>query len=422
MQEVKLRVDEFYGDHILPLSFPDGWKLKIVEMNGSNLPPMTDEEIQNSLDNTIGGSNIIEQARGKKGKIVITCDDLSRPTPAHSVFPFIIDNLHKAGISDKQIFILSSFGTHPPMSLDNFSRKVGESAVAKYDCVNHNPFDNFENLGKTSRGTPLLINKEFISADLRICISGVKKHDGARTGSAGASGGGKAVLPGVSSIETIAYNHNVLAERRPEDKKIGAYWWIKNNEERSDMQEAARIADLNISVNCVFNGNRQLIGIYAGDLDDAWKESVKFCYQAHATNPIGKGDIVILNSYPQGGRGIEWWGAEESLEKQGTIVAIHQYTPGISIQHYLGEKARVIDRIRGYINRRWPVEQANEIIFFTKKLSRRHILKYTDKVKWMTSWNSVLPKLIELHDEDSTAIIYTCPPLQFNKKKYPLLL
>jgi nickel-dependent lactate racemase len=158
---------------------------------------MTNDEIRGALDNTLGASNITEQARGKRGRIVVTCDDLSRPTPAGRVFPFIIEQLHEAGISDSQISILGSFGSHHPMNLDAFARKLGDEAIARYDCVNHNPFYNFENLGRTSRGTPLLVNKEFASADLRICISGVKKHRWA-----GAGGGGKAVLPGVSSIET----------------------------------------------------------------------------------------------------------------------------------------------------------------------------------------------------------------------------
>jgi nickel-dependent lactate racemase len=163
---------------------------------------MTDEEIRGALDNTVGSASITEQAKGKKGRIVVTCDDLSRPTPAARVFPFIVEQLHEAGISDDQIFILGSFGLHHPMNLDHFARKLGDWVVAKYDCVNHNPFFNHVNLGRTSRGTPLKVNKEFVNAELRICISGVKKHRWA-----GAGGGGKAIVPGVAALETVLYNH-----------------------------------------------------------------------------------------------------------------------------------------------------------------------------------------------------------------------
>jgi nickel-dependent lactate racemase len=83
---------------------------------------MTDEEIRNFLDNTVGSANIIEQAKGKKGRIVVTCDDLSRPTPAGRVFPFIVEQLHEAGVADHQIFIIR---LRQPQPLPE-SRELGE--------------------------------------------------------------------------------------------------------------------------------------------------------------------------------------------------------------------------------------------------------------------------------------------------------
>jgi nickel-dependent lactate racemase len=108
MQDVKVRINEHYGDPLLPLEFPDDWKVNVTEMACKGSQPMTDEEIRNFLDNTVGSANIIEQAKGKKGRIVVTCDDLSRPTPAGRVFPFIVEQLHEAGVADHQIFITPS--------------------------------------------------------------------------------------------------------------------------------------------------------------------------------------------------------------------------------------------------------------------------------------------------------------------------
>ena len=135
MRQVNVRVNEYFGDEQIPLSFPDGWKVNLVEMACKDAPPLDDEEIRSALDNSEGAPSITEQARGKKGRIVVTCDDLSRPTPAYRVFPFIVEQLHEAGISDSQIFVLGSFGCHHPMNLDSYARKLGEWAVAKYDCA-----------------------------------------------------------------------------------------------------------------------------------------------------------------------------------------------------------------------------------------------------------------------------------------------
>ena len=357
--------------------------------------------------------SIPELAKGKRGRIVVTCDDLSRPTPAHRVFPFIMEELHEAGISDDQIFILGSFGCHHPMNHDAFIRKVGKDMVAKYDCVNHNPFHNFENLGRTSRGTPVLVNKEFASTDLRICISGVKKHIWA-----GAGGGGKAVLPGVSSIETILYNHSIIKGRRPDNRRI---WWIKDNPERQDMQETARMAQLNVSVNCVYNHRRELIDLIAGHVDNAWMEAVGLCYKAHNSPSAAESDVVIVNAYPQADQDIDWWGAQESLREGGTAVAVHRFTAGRALLHYRAEKMGAPwQRICGYPTRRWPVKQADRILVYTDRLSKRQMLSYDDRVEWFTDWNEVLEQLIEVHGDEASAAIYPYGKIQFDAEKSPL--
>ena len=118
-------VNEHYGDNLIPLEFPSDWEIHTAEMACKGTTPMTDDEIITALDNTIGTQNITDQARGKKGRIVITCDDLSRPTPAGRVFPFIVEQLNEAGITDDQIFVLGSFGLHHPMNLDAFHGNLG---------------------------------------------------------------------------------------------------------------------------------------------------------------------------------------------------------------------------------------------------------------------------------------------------------
>lgn len=395
--------------------FPKEWNVDEVEMGCKDMLPMTDGEMSSALDNTIGAPNVSEQARGKKGRIVITCDDLSRPTPAGRVFPFIVEQLQKAGVSDRQIFILGSFGCHNPMNLDAFARKLGNWAVAKYDCVNHDLFQNLENLGRTSRRTPVMVNKEFASADLRICISGIKKHRWA-----GAGGGGKAVIPGVSSIDSVLYNHSVIEGRRPEKRRI---WWIKDNPERLDMQEYARTADLNVSINCVYNDRRQLIGLVAGDVDDAWREAVREGYRAHASKPTDKSDVVVVNAYPQADQDIDWWGAQRSLREGGTAIAIHHFTPGMALLHYRAEQMGAPwRRMQGYPERRWPVEQAEHIIVYSSRLSKRQMLTYSDKVEWTTDWDAVLERLVERHGEEASVAVYPCGKIQFDVDKYPLCI
>jgi nickel-dependent lactate racemase len=269
------------------------------------------------------------------------------------------------------------------------------------------------NLGRTSRGTPVYVNQEFVSADLRICISGVKKHIWA-----GAGGGGKAVLPGVSSIDTILYNHSIIEGARPLNRRI---WWIKDNPERQDMQETARMADLNVSVNCVYNHRRELIDLAAGHVDDAWNKAVKSCYKAHDSTSAPKSDVVIVNAFPQADQDIDWWGAQESLREGGTAVAVHRFTAGKALLHYRAEHMGAPwQRICGYPSKRWPVKQAGRIIVYTDRLSKRQMLTYDDRIEWLTDWDEVLKRLTETHGEEASVAVYPYGKIQFDARKYPL--
>ena len=91
------------------------------------------------------------------------------------------------------------------MTQDEVSRKLGAKIARNYAWVNHNVFDNLKELDTTSRGNRIRLNQTFLGADLKITMSGIKVHQ-----DAGYGGGAKAVLPGVSALTTIEYNHTQI--------------------------------------------------------------------------------------------------------------------------------------------------------------------------------------------------------------------
>jgi nickel-dependent lactate racemase len=408
MTAVKMSVDEHF-DRTLTIKFPESWSVKTVNMEGHDASPLTTEEIRAALNQPIGSPTIADLVKGKTGKIVITCDDLTRPTPAYRVIPFIVEELVNSGVSDNQIFIMGAYGLHAEMNVEAYGRKVGWDIVRRFDCVNHNAFKNHQNLGKTSRGTPLLVDSEFADADVKIIVCGIKKH-----GLSGAGGSGKHIVPGVASFETIDWNHHVLG---PTSKR--GIWTIKDNDVREDMQEAGRMAQVDLVVNCCYNGSRELAGLFIGDLDASWHEAVKYSYQLHSTRlPTKPADIVVVNSYLQAQQGIDWWPANSILREGGTAIAIHQYTPGWSLTHYRVESVGIDSgywgRMKGYPNRPWPVKQAGNIIVWSDKIAMRNRLRYNERVEWMSDWDNIIHKLTAIHGEDATVDVFPCSKIQFD--------
>jgi nickel-dependent lactate racemase len=204
---VKMNVNAFFGDNEIELCFPENWDVKECLMAGHNMPPFSDEDMRRALLNPIGTPRLGEMAKGKK-EVCILFDDLPKPTPVSRIVPFVLEELHAGGIADEQIRFVCGPGTHRPLTYPEFVTKLGQDIVEKYHVYNHSSWENLVNLGKTSRGTPVLVNREYTSCDLRVAVGSVFPH-----GSAGFGGGGKIILPGVSGYETVDYQRARCATR-----------------------------------------------------------------------------------------------------------------------------------------------------------------------------------------------------------------
>jgi len=327
---VKVPQFPWYGDTELALEFPDSWEVVICRMPGQDAPKLSKEAIKDAFLNPIGTPRIAELARGKK-EVVIIFDDLSRPTKIDELVPYVLQELKEGGIKDENIRFISAIGAHGAMKLMDFVKKLGPEVVQKYPVYNHNPYENCTSLGTTSRGTPVMINSEFMSCDLKIAIGSLVPHP-----MSGFGGGGKMVLPGVASLETILSNHRDLCEIAAEGLVLNAWGKIDDNIMRLDMEEVARMAGLDVSVNALVNMQRDTIGLFVGDLVEAQREGVKMARQVYATEVPAGADIVVANSYAKANEAsLVVSTGNNLLRKEGGDLVITANIPEGQICHYL---------------------------------------------------------------------------------------
>jgi hypothetical protein len=79
-------------------------------------------------------------------------------------------------------------------------------------------------------------------------------------------------------------------------------------------------------------------------------------------------------------------------------------------------------RVKGYPQRLWPVEQAGKIMVWSERIARRNILRYDERVEWVSDWQRILTQLKAVHGEDATALVFPCSRVQFDPRKAPLVL
>src|SRR5207253_1158865 len=104
-----------------------GWEIGVLEMKGAGAPVLASKEIGVLLDKPIGARPLREIVDGKK-RIVITFDDLTRPTPIFAVMPWVIAELQAAGVRDENVLLLGAFGSHRAMTLTEVQQKLGKEA------------------------------------------------------------------------------------------------------------------------------------------------------------------------------------------------------------------------------------------------------------------------------------------------------
>jgi nickel-dependent lactate racemase len=74
-------------------------------------------------------------------KVVIVCDDYTRPTPAAQILPPLIEFLHEKGVLPENIDILIAAGFHREMSKEEKLLKYGEYICYNYRIRLHNALD-----------------------------------------------------------------------------------------------------------------------------------------------------------------------------------------------------------------------------------------------------------------------------------------
>ena len=281
----------WYGDEALTLKFPTGWEVEIL--GPKDAPTLTEKQIEHAFAEPIGSPRIAELANGKKSAAIIV-DDLSRPTPAATVIPFLLRELTSAGVPKSEIRFVVGGGSHRPLTDEEMAKKVGVGIAAEYEVTSHNFMGgDLSGYGTLENGMPVYINKVVADADFKICLGGIYPH-----GAVGFGGGAKLIVPGISGFATMFYFHTFSPSRGH-----GVIERKSSTPDHRDFAEAAAaIIGLDVIANVVLNSRREICGLFVGDFVQAHRAGAHFALETYGTEiPMQarkETDLVVLNCYP----------------------------------------------------------------------------------------------------------------------------
>lgn len=273
-----------YGESYIKASIPERNIAMVLTRGHEEGLANETEAIIAALRNPTG-QKPLNECVSRESKVVLIVTDNTRACPDDRLLPPILRELERK-VPRENITIIIALGLHTPLSESEMIKKLGREIVSNYRVVNHDP-DQVVSLGKTSRGTPIEVNRQVVEADFRISTGFIEPHF-----FAGFSGGRKSIAPGVSGRRAICHNHGFDMIEHP----LSQAGILKGNPIHEDMVEQARAAGLNFIVNVLLNGDKQITHVFAGDPVEAHEQGCEMERRLAGVKVHEKADITITSN------------------------------------------------------------------------------------------------------------------------------
>ncbi|MEA1871505.1 MAG: nickel-dependent lactate racemase [Candidatus Bipolaricaulota bacterium] len=293
-----------YGVTEIDLEIPEKNLLGVVE--GKKAPVIgLAEAFKRAWESPIG-IDAPETSFHPGEKVIFAVTDHTRPTPTREILPLIWERI-SSRVRRDDVTIVIAKGTHRSPTEEELEAMLGdlrrEFRVVIHDCDRNNV-----EIGRSARGTPILIDRIVAEADRVVTLGHIGMHY-----YAGYSGGRKNILPGVAGRETIEVNHAQLTDPHCE----GCVY--RENPISREMSEAAKLVGVDFIVDCVFDAHGRVAKIVVGDLEKAHAVGRAFWDSLFQVEVQERADLVIVSA---GGhpKDIDLYQAYKALYNAGRAV------------------------------------------------------------------------------------------------------
>jgi nickel-dependent lactate racemase len=319
MRRVQLR----YGDGTQTLLVPEEKLLGVYEPR--YLPGLTDLKaaVLSALENPTGGKGLAELASPDK-TIAVLVDDITRTVPTDGILEIFLPYLDRLGFDIDKITVICAVGAHRALTEEELQQLAGRFR-GRLRVINHDPDDEdgLVSLGSTSLGTELKINRVFHEADVKLIICDTEYHQ-----FCGYGGGAKSVLPGICDRRSIEICHSRFEAPGAEPGRI------EGNPVREEIDEAGRMAGVDLILNVVLNDKKEIVRVFAGDVFEAFAAGSRIVDEMYRVTVAQRVDTVIVSA---GGwpKDINLYQAQKAIEsgvrvvrKGGKVVLIAECREG----------------------------------------------------------------------------------------------
>ena len=335
-----MKVDFLYGDRVFPLEISDHQVKQILKAKPLPVPAAEEALVKEALAHPIDAlplGNLVRQGE----KVCVIIGDMTRLWVRHHLLVSpILDELNRGGIPDRDIFVVSATGDHREQTPEEHRQLMGEEAYRRVRIFDHRAKNKDEAvyLGTTTHGTPVHVNKRVVEADRVIMTGGIVYHF-----LAGWGGGKKAIMPGLSSYETIMKNHS-LAFNAEEGSGLNTAVCAgrsAGNPCSDDMLQGAGMVAPDFLVNTIINEEvHRIARVVAGNYITAYHAGCEYVNEHFGVEISSPAEVVMAScgGYPKDINFYQSYktiyNANFALKPGGTLILVSESREGIGSEDF----------------------------------------------------------------------------------------
>ena len=216
------------------------------------------------------------------------------------------------------------------------------------------------------------------------------------------------ILPGVASVETIVANRTLPCDETAKTN-------YDKNPLRLDMEEAAKLAGLDVSIDCIVNLWGDTVAIFAGALSPAHSAAVLEAKAHYVTPRAVEKNVVITNTYAKVNEAVvgALFAFPSVSHKGGDVVLVCNAPQGQVVHYLVGSWGRTIG---GKLMKQFKIPpHINHLIVYCKypDIAGLGYFERSDKILYMKTWDDVLRVLQEFHGDNATVAVHPNADIQY---------
>ncbi len=329
-----------YGRGTLPVRFADPIEVTVIRKPPMPVLANPAHAVQAALGHPVSAPTLRQQARNATSACILICD-ITRPVPNGLLLQPLIRELLDGGLEPGRITVLVATGLHRPNLGVELEELVGDPWVLKTVRVeNHHARNDSDHvdLGFTRSGTPVKLDRRFVTAQLKIVTGLVEPHF-----MAGYSGGRKVIAPGVAHQDTITTFHNAHFMAHPKaDNCI-----LAGNPLHHEQLTIAAMLGPVLAANVVIDDARRVSFVNFGELIESHDQAVAFVEQ-YVKVPVARRFKTVVTSgagypldatYYQTVKGMV--APIDILEPGGNLIVVSECSEGMGSEEYVEAQKRL---------------------------------------------------------------------------------